>query len=273
MNAAGSRHGPARFDGAVAVVTGGARSLGRAIAERLAAEGAAIGLVDRLPDRLDATVEEVSAAGHRVVGVVGDVTSEADMMRAHDTVGAAFGRIDVIVNNAGFGIGKRLVDITEQEWGQDVHLAGTFHCSKIFGRTLIAQGGGGAVVNMTSVVGLVAVPTRAPYAAAKAAIVALTKSAAAEWAPYGIRVNAVAPGYVETEGTRSAMRLGIIDAGAVAARTPAGRLGRPEEVAAAASFLASAEASYITGHVLVVDGGYTAYGAWWSAQSDAPGTS
>jgi NAD(P)-dependent dehydrogenase (short-subunit alcohol dehydrogenase family) len=135
----------------------------------------------------------------------------------------------------------------------------------------MAESGGGAIVNMASIMAFRLLPGRAAYAAAKAGIIALTKVTASEWAAHGIRVNAIAPGYVDTEMTRVAVEYGVHVPDAIGERTPLGRMGTPAEIAAVISFLVSDDASFVTGEVLVADGGYSAFGAWWPASGPVPG--
>ena len=257
----------------VCVVTGAGRGIGKACAIRLARAGYDVALVDVRDDLLTATAKEVDATGVRAVPLVADVAVPGDVARAAETVLDEFGRVDVLVNNAGVGGGVATEQCSEAEWDRivDVCLKGTFLCSREFSRALFETGG--AVVNMSSILALAPMPSRAAYSAAKAGVIALTKVLAAEWGPRGVRVNAVAPGYVDTEGVQAGVDTGIIDLEQVRNRVPAGRLANVDDVAAAVEYLASPEAAYVTGHVLVTDGGYTSFGAWWPAGTPAPGTS
>ncbi|MCB1474232.1 MAG: glucose 1-dehydrogenase [Rhodobiaceae bacterium] len=247
----------------VALVTGAGAGIGLAIARRLAADGYRVALNDLDPDAADSAAAGLGS-GH--LAAPGDVANEADVERIVSEVVARWGRLDVLVNNAGIGDGA--VPALEQDLERfhrtmAVHADGCFLVSRTAARAMIAPPAsrGGAIVNLSSVAGQVAIPNRIGYAAAKGAIVMMTKVLACEWAGHGIRVNAVAPGYVRTALVDGLIRSGKIDEDGVLARTPLRRLARPEEIAAVVAFLAGPDASYVTGAVLPVDGGYLAYGA------------
>ncbi len=253
-----------QFEGKVAVVTGGAQGIGRACAEMLVGEGAHVALLDLAREPADATAAELSASGGACVAVECDVASADDVGRAFERVRASFGRLDILVNNAGTGAADRTEDLPESSWDRvlDVTLKGTFLCSQHAGRAMIAQRSG-AIVNIASMVGMTAFPNRAAYASAKAGVVALTKVTSNEWAPLGVRVNAVSPGYVRTSLVELAIAAGVHEPDRIEGRTPVARMGRPDEVAGAVRYLASDEAAFVTGHVLVIDGGFSTYQAWW----------
>jgi NAD(P)-dependent dehydrogenase (short-subunit alcohol dehydrogenase family) len=180
-----------------------------------------------------------------------------------DAVASALGPCDVLVNNAGIALMGPSLDFPEDQWRRslDVMTTGVFFCCQAFGRQMVESGGGGAIVNIASMNATVAFPMRLAYNAAKAAVVQMTEVLAIEWAEHGIRVNAIGPGVTRTELVDKAIRDGFVDERAYVERTPMKRLGRPEEIAKAALFLASDEdASFVTGHFLVVDGGWTAFG-------------
>lgn len=251
--------GPAR-SGETALVTGAANGIGLAAATLLAARGARVAIAD-----LDLAAAERAARslgpGH--LAVRADVSSEEDVRRMVGEVLEAFGAVDVLVNNA--GIPDRTIPTVDQDlahWHRllGVHLDGTYLVSKAVAPSMIARGRG-AVVNLCSIAGLLGIPVRTAYSVAKAGIAMLTRVLACEWARHGVRVNAVAPGYVRTGLVDSLVRAGTVDAGKIEHRTPMGRMASPEEIAAVIAFLASREASYVTGVVLPVDGGYTAFGA------------
>jgi NAD(P)-dependent dehydrogenase (short-subunit alcohol dehydrogenase family) len=243
----------------VAVITGGGRGIGLAAARVFVREGARVVLGDLDRSALDAATEELGP--ERALGLAVDVSRGAD---AALLVGAAlerWGRIDVALNSAGIAAPLPATELSEEEWRRvvDVNLTGTFLVCQAAGRAMLERGSG-AIVNLASMYGKRAVPNRAPYVASKFAVVGLTEALAVEWAPH-VRVNALAPGYTDTELFRRNQARGATDVDALIARTPLGRLGRPEEIAEAALYLASDEAAWITGHTLVIDGGWTALGA------------
>ncbi len=246
-----------------ALVTGGAEGIGFAIARKLVADGYRVTIADLDGEKAATRCREL---GDHHLSVACDVTKEDDVIAI-----AERGRFDVLVNNA--GIGDSHLPTVEQEVEAfrrllDVHLAGTFLMSREIGKRMIEQGHG-AIVNLSSIAGLTGLPKRNAYGAAKAGIVAMTRSMACEWAGHGVRVNAVAPAFVETTLVLSLVKAGRIDLDEIARRTPIGRLITPDEVAAAIAFLASPAASAITGTVLSVDGGWTAYGDFGNASPGA----
>ena len=244
-----------RFDERVCLVTGGGRGIGRAIALGLAAEGAHVGLAARTRGQC----EEVAASmGERGLAIEADVTDEVACERAVRELEQRFGRISVLVNAAGVSPVHQRAELHQVEaWRAtlEVNLTGAFLMSRAAAPSLL--GGGGAVVNVASVAGMVASPRIAGYGASKAGLIQLTRTLAREWADRGVRVNAVCPGYVETEMTARMLAVEHLHAQVIAA-TPLGRLGTLAEVVAPALFLASDEASYITGAALLVDGGTAA---------------
>jgi NAD(P)-dependent dehydrogenase (short-subunit alcohol dehydrogenase family) len=250
-----------RFQGKRALVTGGAAGIGRATARGLAAEGARIALLDIDAARLDRAAAELRGSGADVVTLAGSVAEAEEVRAAFAALDARWGGLDILVNNAGV-IGKRAaLALTDEEWSRvmRINLDGVFFCAREAGRRMVAQGAG-AIVNLGSIYSLVAAPERLAYCASKAAVAAMTRVLAIEWAAHGVRVNAVAPGYVETDLIGAAVRAGELDTAPLARRTPAGRLARPEEIARAILFLLDPANDYVTGHVLAVDGGWTAYG-------------
>jgi NAD(P)-dependent dehydrogenase (short-subunit alcohol dehydrogenase family) len=242
----------------VAVVTGGARGIGLAIARRFLAEGRRVALLDIDGETLAATERELNDA-ERVLAICCDVALPEQVRPAIDRVAARFGRIDALINNAGVAVFKPMLQTTFEEWSRvlAVNLGGPFLCTQACAPVMQASGGG-AVVNIASISGLRASTLRVAYGTSKAALVHLTRQQAVELAALGIRVNAVAPGPVETAMAKAvhtpAIRASYHDAIAL------GRYGTPEEIAAAVSFLCSPQASYITGQVLSVDGGFEAAG-------------
>jgi NAD(P)-dependent dehydrogenase (short-subunit alcohol dehydrogenase family) len=239
----------------VAIVTGASQGIGRAIALELARVGADVVVCSRRPAALKPVADEVRALGRRALAVECDV---ADAGQVDEVVGQTtrtFGRIDLLVNNAGYRIRSPLEDLPRPEWDAmvGINLTGVFLFSQAVGRVMIRQKSG-TIVNVTSVAGRTGTRGMAAYAAAKAGATVLTQSLGAEWAKYGIRVNAVAPGPVETEGVLEVWKTPAMIAQA-AREVPLGRLGRPEEIARAVVFVASDEASFMTGETLYVSGG------------------
>jgi len=251
----------------VAIVTGGGRGIGLATARVLVREGARVVLGDLDRATLDAAVGDLGE--ERSLGLTIDVTRGADAERLVDAALERWDRLDIAVNSAGIGSPLPATELSEEEWRRviDVNLTGTFLVCQAAGRVMLERGSG-AVVNLASMYGKRAVPNRSPYVASKYAVVGLTEALAIEWAPT-VRVNALAPGYTDTELFRGNQARGGTDVDALVARTPMGRLGRPEEIAEGALYLVSDEAAWITGHTLVIDGGWTAGGA--ELRPDRPG--
>ena len=241
-----------RLNAKVAIVTGGARGLGLGIAQRYAAEGARVVIADI------ATSVAAEAAGTIDGDHVGcDVTDRTSVQNLVDTVVARHGRLDIMVANAGIAGGAPFLELTDERWDSviAVNLRGVFLCNQIAGRQFVQQGDGGAIVNTASILSARANPTTAAYSASKAGVVSLTHSAAAALGPYGVRVNAIGPGYIETQMT-AGIRADPTMEQSVRSATVLGRFGVATDIGDAAVFLASDEASYITGHVLYVDGGW-----------------
>ncbi|HEX2857201.1 MAG TPA: glucose 1-dehydrogenase [Propionibacteriaceae bacterium] len=245
--------------GRTAVVTGSTRGLGRAFALALAGAGANIIIVGRDADAAAQVQAEVAALDVGAEVVIADVTRRPDVERILDRTVAAFGRADVLVNNAGTCIHKAAVDVTDDEWDavMDVNLRAVWIASQVFGRHMIERGGG-SIVNIGSMSGaIVNRPQWQPaYNASKAAVHHLTRSLAAEWAPANVRVNALAPGYMHTDMAPihepRFQRYWIED-------TPQNRAGEPDELGPAIVFLASDASSFMTGSVLTIDGGYSVF--------------
>lgn len=242
-----------RLAGKVAVVTGSTRGIGRAIAERFVAEGARVVVNSRSAGSAEAAALEI---GGVAVGVDADVGSAAGAQRVVDGALDAFGGVDVMVCNAGIPMPRDSLQISEDDWRRtlDVDLSGVFFCAQRAARVMVKRGAG-AIVTISSLQAFAPLARRVAYAAAKGGVVAMTRSLAAEWAPY-VRVNCVAPGYVATSMVQELVAQGRVDPEAVNRRTPFGRMAEPAEVASAVLFLASDEASFITGETIMVDGGW-----------------
>lgn len=238
----------------VCVVTGSSRGIGRAIAVALADDGADVVVNDlRRDDGMDGLLERLARGGGRPRFVAADVTKFDEVQRMRDEVAAEYGGVDVLVNNAGITRDAFFTKMTVEQWHQviDVNLHGVFHCCKAFVDDLIVRGRG-RIVNISSIVGQTGNLGQANYAASKAAVIGLTQTLARELSRHDITVNAIAPGFVDTE-----MVAAIPDRvkEKILAGIPAARLARPEEIAAAVRYFVSPEAAYVTGQVLAVNGG------------------
>ncbi|MGE0212891.1 MAG: SDR family NAD(P)-dependent oxidoreductase [Parvibaculaceae bacterium] len=260
------------LDGKVCVVTGGSRGIGFAICELFAEHGGRIAILDREAGPGEEVVARLSGQGADARFYDVDVSDEERVTAAARDVTSDFGRVDVLVNNAGISRLGPSMSFPLKDWHDsfEVLTTGVFLCSREFGRRM-REGGGGAIVNISSINGLVAFPMRLAYSAAKAAVISMTKVLAVEWSAYGIRVNAVAPGMTETEMLREAIDQGLIDIDVYLDHTPLRRLGRPRDIAEAVLYLAGGRSSFVTGQVIVPDGGWTAFN-WipWSGDPDAP---
>ena len=251
---------PFSLDGKVAIVTGSSRGIGRAIVEGLASAGAAVTVNGRSPESVETVAHAIAASGGKSLAVPADVSKHADIDRLMRTTIATFGRIDILVNNAGISpYYKPAETMTEAEWDEvmAVALKGVFLCCQAAARLMIPQGSG-RIINVSSIGGQVALPRLVAYCAAKGAVNQLTRVLAVEWAPHNILVNAISPGWIETDLTKG-LRDNPQRLDALVRQVPLGRMGTPDEIVGAAIYLASDAASYVTGQMLAIDGGWLAH--------------
>lgn len=252
------------LEGQNAIVTGSSRGIGKAIALRFAEEGANV-VVNYLgqDDEARHTLDRIRAEGVKAVEVQADIGTSEGVRRLVDTALRELGSVDILVNNAGMGLTKAFETIEEGEWERmlAVHLKGVFLATQLAGEAMRRQGGG-SIINISSVAGKAALPHRVIYSAVQGGKMMFTSALACEWAPWGIRVNAIAPGTILTDLVRRNFELGLLDGARVLERTPLGRFGETAEVASVAVFLASRESSYITGQTISVDGGWSSWAGW-----------
>ena len=253
-----------RLSGDTAIITGSSRGIGQGIAERFAAEGANVVVNSRSQERADEVAAAIEDDGGTAIGIEADVTDEDEMAALVDATVERFGRLDVMVNNAGVTTLDRAEEFDVDAWREvvDVDLVGTFVGCQAAGRQLIEQGGGGAILNMSSLMGGRGLQMRSPYCASKAGVNNLTRTLAVEWAEHDVRVNALAPGFIWTDITEQTQGSAGYTNDDIRDRTPLGRFGTVEEMAECALFLVGRN-NFVTGEVLYADGGWQAYG-WGS---------
>jgi 3-oxoacyl-[acyl-carrier protein] reductase len=269
---------PGRLADETAVVTGSSSGIGAAIAKKFADEGANVVTNSRELGRAETTATEITDAGGTATAVEADISDPDDARHLVERAVAAYGSLDIIINNAGITIVKPVMEMEPQEWQDviDVNLSGVFYSAQAAGRQMIEQGSGGQIINISSMFGTVGVQGRAPYNASKGGVNALTRNFAVELAEHDICVNAMAPGYIETELTKGVSEgedrettldedewpYYSFDDAHIENRTPMGRFGTPEEMQNVALFLAEGN-HYTTGEILTADGGWSAFG-WGS---------
>lgn len=250
-----------RLAGRVALVTGGGRGIGKAIALSYAEEGADVIVVARGKDEIAGTVSEVEALGRRALPVTADVTQPAEVETMVEAGLETFGKIDILLNAAGQRAVFPSAELAYEDWQRvlNVNLTGSWLCSQAVGRTMIERGYG-KIIMMGSMQAHAGAPERAVYIATKTALVGLARALGVEWASYGVNVNILSPGYFRTKAIERQFAIGQLDKAAIERRTPAHRLGEMKDLTGPAVFLASAESDFMCGQALIIDGGFMAYG-------------
>jgi NAD(P)-dependent dehydrogenase (short-subunit alcohol dehydrogenase family) len=240
-----------RLQGKVALLTGAGRNLGKSIALSLAEAGADVAVTSRTLSEIQITEQEIRKKGQKALAIPMDVTELNQVEKTIQKIVSEFGRIDILVNNAATRSFKSILEISEAEWRSviDTNLTGAFFCCKAVGPYMIRQGGG-RIINISSRIGLQGMANRAAYCASKGGLIQLTRALALEWAPYNILINSVAPGLMKTPETTQALRNGR------ASEIPLKRAGEPDEIAPLVVYLASEACTYMTGEVILIDGGW-----------------
>ena len=250
------------LEGKVALVTGASRGIGREIALTFARAGADVACAATSAANAESTVKEIEELGRRAVALGGRVEDPAQVTALFEEAEARLAPLSILVNNAGLSRPKPILEMTGEDW--DAHFGpnakGPFLCSREAALRFKARGAGGTIINIGSIAGENAFPLRLGYCTSKAALHHMTRVMAIEWASLDIRVNAIAPGYIETDIVRTLAAEGLLDRDALEGRIPQRRLGNVNDIAQAAVYLASDAARYVTGSVLTVDGGWSAYG-------------
>jgi NAD(P)-dependent dehydrogenase (short-subunit alcohol dehydrogenase family) len=247
------------LSGQTALVTGAARGLGRAIALALANAGADVALGLKAVERDNGLVADIEAMGRRALPLAMDVTDLTQANAAMDAAISHFGRLDIVVNNVGGGIEAPLEEVTDADFDftWNLNVKASFFVAQRAAKHMIGRGGGGRIINMSSQAGFIALPGEGVYCLSKAAVAHMTKCMAVEWGKHGITVNAVAPTFIETDGTADALADPAFKADVIERIAALHRIGAPKEVSGAVVFLASPAASLITGQTLLIDGGWT----------------
>lgn len=248
------------LDGKVAIITGGAQGLGAAIGENLSRHGCKVAVLDL--DEQKAKEKAYSLYGDNNIGIKCDVTESKERMMAIEKVVQEYGKIDILVNNAGIQYHSKIEDLDEEKWRNvfKVNIDAMIFMSRDVGKIMLEQGYG-SIINIGSIASILAMPNRISYVTTKTAVIGLTRTLAVEWAQRGVRANAIGPGYHMTPLLQKYIDNGAIDGKKVRKRIPKGALGTPDDVGKAAVFFASDLSEYVTGQFLMVDGGYTAFGA------------
>lgn len=245
------------LSGRTALITGSVRGIGFALAEGLAKAGAAVVINGRKQEAIDQALARLHGVGRNVSGVAFDVTNEAEVSAAFESLDSQGIAVDILINNAGIQFRKPMVDLALEDWQRviDTNLTGAFIVGREAARRMIARGTGGKIINIGSLTSEAARPTIAPYAAAKGGIKMLSRAMAAEWAQYNIQANSIGPGFILTDMNEALINDAQFDAW-VKNSNPAKRWGKPEEIVGTAVYLASSASSYVNGQIIYVDGGW-----------------